>query len=329
LFPQAAAGATRGKTANVAALKSLSFLVGVALFCACSSEKAPPRDLANGSFTAELGEQTVHYEIHGSGPVLMTLPNSWGLTLDGLRAMYRPLESHVTLVYFDPRGMGGSGPVREESDLGPDAVREDFDALRKHLGLDKVSAIGWSNGATNLIALAAEKPEVIETAVFLHGNASFLPEDEKRIVDGYPDLVVAFGAFRREMDELESSVEERNARVKAFDTEVWFPYLFADREAGKRRLLELFHDARFSWAHAEYTNQRWASLDFRDRLPLIRARSLVIAGRHDMLPPSRAQEISDGIEGAEFVVFEESGHFAPVEETEKFVRTVLDFLRIR
>ena len=309
-------------------MKRLSILAGVALSGACSSEKASTPGLENGSFTAELDEHMVHYEIHGSGPVLMTVPNSWGLTLDGLRAMYRPLEAHVTMVYFDPRGMGGSGPVREESDLGPDAVREDFDALRKRLGLEKVNAIGWSNGASNLIALAAERPDAIEAAVFVHGNASFLPEDEQGIVERYPDLIQAFGEFGKEMAESDSSVEERNARVKAFDTEVWFPYLFADREAGRRKLAELFRDARFSWAHAEYTNREWASLDFRDRLPLIRARSLVIAGRHDMLPPSRAQEIADGIEGAEFLVFEESGHFAPVEEREKFVQTVVDFLRL-
>ncbi len=77
----------------------------------------------------------------------MTVPNSWGLTLEGLRNLYRPLEDHLTFVYFDPRGMGTSGPVKEDRDLGPEAVREDFDALRKHLALDKVSAIGWSNGA--------------------------------------------------------------------------------------------------------------------------------------------------------------------------------------
>jgi len=62
------------------------------------------------------------------------------------------------MVYFDPRGMGGSGPVREDGDMGMAAVRADFDALRRHLGLDRVSAIGWSNGAMNLILLAAENP---------------------------------------------------------------------------------------------------------------------------------------------------------------------------
>ncbi len=309
-------------------MRRVSWLGGLALLAGCSPESAPSPGLETGSFTVAIGERTLEFEVHGNGPVLMTLPNSWGLTLDGLRAMYRPLEAHLTLVYFNPRGMGGSGPVQEESDLGPTAVREDFEALRKHLGLEKVNAIGWSNGANNLIVLASENPDAIEAAVFLHGNASFLPEDEKRIVENHPDLVTSFGEFRREMDAFAASVEERNARVKAFNTEVWFPYLFADREAGKRKLPETFRDARFSWAHAEYTNKEWASPDFRDRLAGIRARSLVIAGRHDLMPPARTREIADGIEGAELVVLEESGHFAPVEETERFVRTVVDFLAI-
>ncbi len=302
-------------------------LVFLASIAACSPAKAPAPGLENGSFTAELSGRKVHYEVHGSGPVLMTVPNSWGLTLEALRAMYRPLEAHMTMVYFDPRGMGESGPIREDSDLGPDAVREDFEALRKHLGLERVNAIGWSNGAANLIALASENPGAFDAVVFVHGNASFLPEDETGIVERYPDLVEAFGKFGKEMVEWSGSVEERNARVKAFDTEVWFPYMLADRETGRPKLAAVFREAEFSWAHAEFTNRVWAELDLRSRLARIRARSLVIAGRHDMLPPSRAQEIGDGIEGAEFAVFEESGHFAPVEEPEKFVTTVVDFIK--
>ncbi|HYN03208.1 MAG TPA: alpha/beta hydrolase, partial [Vicinamibacteria bacterium] len=95
--------------------------------------------LANGSFTAELNGFRIHYEVHGQGPVLMALTNSWGLSLEALRAMYRPLEEKLTLVYFDPRGMGGSGPVRDESDRGLAAVRADFQALRAHLKLEKVN----------------------------------------------------------------------------------------------------------------------------------------------------------------------------------------------
>jgi predicted esterase len=43
-----------------------------------------------------------------------------------------------------------------------------------------VAAIGWSNGAGNLILLAAEHPESVTTAIFLHGVASFTAEDARQ-----------------------------------------------------------------------------------------------------------------------------------------------------
>jgi proline iminopeptidase len=152
----------------------LGFLVLTTVLAACAtdtSEPETPPGLESGSFTAELNGFKIHYEVHGQGPVLMTVPNSWGLTLEGLRALYRPLEDRLTLVYFDPRGMGRSDPVREDADMGMAAVRADFDALRQHLGLERVNAIGWSNGAMNLILLASERPDTLSSAIFLHGTA--------------------------------------------------------------------------------------------------------------------------------------------------------------
>src|SRR5512143_3066916 len=110
-------------------------LLGLASALACTSSRRGPKSsaptgLASGSFAVELNGFRIHYEVHGRGPVLMAVTNSWGLSLQALRAMYRPLEEKLTLVYFDPRGMGESGPVREESDRGLAAVRADFQALR-------------------------------------------------------------------------------------------------------------------------------------------------------------------------------------------------------
>ena len=289
--------------------------------CATDSQ-----ELDTGSFTAELNGFTIHYEVHGSGPVLMTVPNSWGLSLQGLRALFRPLEKSLTMVYFDPRGMGGSEPTREESDLGPTAVREDFHELREHLRLDHVHAIGWSNGASNLILLASEHPDTIDAAIFLHAVASFDAEDIRIMGEGYPELFAAFGQFTQEIEASELSQEEQAARVKTFDTEVWFPYLFADMEAGRKELPTLYRDTEFSWAHSQYTNKEWATFDARDRLADISARSLVITGSHDMTPPSKGEEIAAGIPGARYELFEESGHFAPLEEPEKFVAMVTSFL---
>jgi len=103
--------------------------------------------------------------------------------------------------------------------------------------------------------------------------------------------------------------------------------MLADPEATRQRMAQAFDTARFGWRHSQYANVDPPDpFDTTEDLRKITARSLVIAGRHDMLPSEKAQEIHDGIRDSTFVVFEGSGHFAPLEEPELFVETVVDFL---
>jgi proline iminopeptidase len=305
--------------------------VAWALACTAKAPEARPSPtpgLANGSFTADLNGFRIHYEVHGRGPVLMALTNSWGLSLEALRAMYRPLEEKLTLVYFDPRGMGGSGPVREEADRGLAAVRADFQALRAHLKLDKVNAIGWSNGAINLIWLARERPETLSSAIFVHGMASLTPEDSKELEAKHPELTRKYVALLAAVGRPGLSVAEKNALQRSMWLGDYFPALCADPARGRALVDEVFRGAQLSWPHAEYANREMPTFDARDQLPAIRVPSLVIAGAHDMLLPERVKPLADGIPGARFVVFERSGHFAAVEEPEAFEAAVYAFLGV-
>jgi proline iminopeptidase len=277
---------------------------------------------------ASLNGFNIHYQVHGQGPVVMTVPNSWGLSLEGLRAVYRPLEEDLTIVYFDPRGMGESDPVQEESDMSMAAVRADFDALRRHLGLATVNAIGWSNGATNLIYLAAELGETLSSAIFLHGAASFTEEDNAIWADRYPTILKQFEDFQHDMADESIPVGDKTARLRQFWLDVVFPKLFKDPEAGKAMLQRIWADAELSWPHADYSNRESAVFDARDQLSAITARCLVIAGVHDMLIPEKVQELHNGLPDSKFVLFENTGHFAPVEEPERFKAQVYEFLGI-
>jgi proline iminopeptidase len=288
----------------------------------------PAGALANGSFTADLNGFRIHYEVHGQGPVLMTVPNSWGLSHQALRAMYRPLEEKLTLVYFDPRGMGGSGPVREDADRGMAAVRADFQALREHLKLQKVGAIGWSNGAMNLILLAAERPETLSSAIFVHGTASFTADDGKELQAKHPDLMKKYTRLLEDVSKPGLTETEQTALQRTMWLEDYFPALCADPSKGKALVAGVLADAQLSWPHAAYTNREAGTFDARDELAGIPVRSLVIAGAHDMLPPEQVKALADGLPNATFKVFEQSGHFSPVEEPEGFRAAVLDFVGV-
>jgi proline iminopeptidase len=317
---------------NAASVFALLCVVAIAACTAKAPEATPSPTVAsglvNGSFTAELNGFRIHYEVHGQGPVLMALTNSWGLSLEALRAMYRPLEEKLTLVYFDPRGMGGSGPVREDADRGLAAVRADFQALRAHLRLEKVNAIGWSNGAINLIWLAHEHPETLSAAIFVHGVASLTAEDDEEMAGKHPELMKKYVALLEAVKKPGLSVADQNALQRKMWLDDYFPLLCTDPVKGRAVVDEVFRDAQLSWPHADYANKETPTFDARDKLAAIPVRSLVVAGAHDMLPPERVKALADGLPDARFVVFEKSGHFSAMEEPEGFKAAVYQFLGV-
>ena len=80
--------------------------------------------------------------------------------------------------------------------MGKAAVRADFDALRRHLGIERADAIGWSNGAMNLILLASERPDTLSSTIFLHGIARFSQQDMEDMASSYPELIQKHGALQ-------------------------------------------------------------------------------------------------------------------------------------
>ena len=66
----------------------------------------------------------------------------------------------------------------------------------------------------------------------------------------------------------------------------------------------------------------------RDQLPFVEAESLVISGKYDGLnPPEYGREIAELIPSCRFVEYEHSGHGINVEEHERFVEDVREFLK--
>jgi proline iminopeptidase len=54
--------------------------------------------------------------------------------------------------------------------------------------------------------------------------------------------------------------------------------------------------------------------------------ALVLCGRYDEATPLQAETIAAALPDAELVVFEESAHLAPIEETDRYLATLRAFL---
>jgi L-proline amide hydrolase len=64
----------------------------------------------------------------------------------------------------------------------------------------------------------------------------------------------------------------------------------------------------------------------KDRLGEIGVPTLLVSGRHDEATPALQQVLLDGIRGSEWVCFEESSHTPHVEERERYMQIVGDWL---
>jgi proline-specific peptidase len=66
--------------------------------------------------------------------------------------------------------------------------------------------------------------------------------------------------------------------------------------------------------------------DRTDRLGEIAVPTLITCGRYDELGPACAETLHRGIPNSEMAIFEQGAHMAHLEETERYLQTLRDFL---
>lgn len=102
----------------------------------------------------------LYVRVSGSGPDTVIVPAAAWLARD-----FGPLSHGRTLVFFDPRGRGGSDAVVDTAQIGIEHEIRDIDFVRAQLGLESVSLIGWSYLGAVVALYAAEHPERVDRIV--------------------------------------------------------------------------------------------------------------------------------------------------------------------
>ena len=114
------------------------------------------------------------------------------------------------------------------------------------------------------------------------------------------------------------------ARLWADEMKFYFKHFDARAEAFHERI----KDYPISIAPLKvFNDNEAASMDLRPSIEKITVPTLAIVGRHDFITNvAMAEEMVKYIPNAKLEVFEDSGHFALVEEPEKFYRVVKQFV---
>jgi len=282
--------------------------------------------LTAGEFDVTLNGVNIHYSVRGTGPVM--LAHSGGPGFDA-RAWdnFAGIDDFVTVVAIHPRGSGLSEPAAGDAYLLRDYAA-DLEALRLHLGVDKPIIMGWSHGGMVVQQFASTYPDALSKLI-LFDTSAYLGEflgDIEAAAQAFKDepwFEKSLPALRAEWAG-EYETDEDMARLWADEMKFYFKHFGAREEAYGERI----KDYPISITPLKVFNDNEApTMDLRPGIEKITVPTLVIVGKHDFITNvAMAEEMVKHIPNARLEIFEESGHFALVEEPEKFYQAIKQFV---
>jgi L-proline amide hydrolase len=250
---------------------------------------------------------------------------------DYLEPMGELARSGRALVFYDQLGCGKSQHLRDAPAefWTPQLFKDELAELTRHLGIeDRHAVVGQSWGGMLAMEYALDHPPGLRGMVVADSPAS-IPlwvAEANRLREDLPPDVQETLRRHEEAGTTDDPAYEEAVRV------------FYDRhlcrvpwpDCVQRSFAQIAEDPTVyhmmngpSEFHCIGSLKDW---DITDRLHEITTPTLLISGRHDEATPLIVGQIAERIPGARWELFEESSHMPHVEESERFLEMVEEFL---
>jgi proline iminopeptidase len=269
----------------------------------------------------------VAYRVFGQGKPVLILSGGPGDVSDRVLGICDLISPLARCILVDQRGTGRSTPSKLDSTtISVDLTLDDFEAIRKHLGLKDWSVLGVSYGGYLASLYAAFHPSSVSSLIlvgtmglntdmfeyFLDNiNSRLLPSD-LALVEYWAD------STRMARDRQAAIVQQIRARMPAY---------FFDR----KKSLEVSEIMKTTDFNFDVGQWMWPDIVKRD-LDLLKMNTtfdkpvLVLAGRQDPVGGSVPVIVSRHYPKSTLIWIEKSGHYSWVEKPEEFVSAIQGFL---
>ncbi|GAK10367.1 alpha/beta fold hydrolase [Geomicrobium sp. JCM 19038] len=253
-------------------------------------------------------------------PVCIAIHGGPGSDHSDFKPWLSPLQDTMQIIYVDLRNNGQSERVDLET-CTMETMADDIEALRKYLGLDKVSVLGHSFGGMIAQILAVRHPQAIEKLLLINTAPSH---------HFYEDAL-AFAqqvATPRQLELIpklfEGNLESEEAQVEWWAENYGLYFYHQDEKI----MYETGHRPIESLGISNYTFKHiMPHYDYRDAITAIKAPVFIASGRHDWITPTSQSEIMNQlITNATLYVYEKSGHNPFIEEQELFLSDIRRFV---
>jgi 3-oxoadipate enol-lactonase len=255
---------------------------------------------------------TMNYETQGSGEPLLLIPY---LAADNACYAFQvgDYAKHFTCISVDPRGAGETD--KPAGTYSTELFADDIAAFLGALGIERAHVAGLSLGAATGLWLAAKHPQRVKS-LSLHSCWTKSDPFLKTVVQGWQTMA-------KGLDSVTEMV------IQGIFPWCFTPELYAARPEYIDSLADFVRSRPMPPVDA-FLRQSEAVLghDARAVLGSIQAPTLVTFGERDACTSTRfAGPLTEGIRGAELLVFAGASHAPIYEVTEEFNQRTLEFLR--
>jgi len=284
--------------------------------------------------TGRLRVSSVHelyYEESGNPegkPVVFLHGGPGGGTEGKQRRFFDPKAYRIVL--FDQRGCGRSTPHASLEDNTTQALVEDIEMLRKHLGVERWQVFGGSWGSTLALAYAETYPqsvtELVLRGIFLlrkaeidwfyqQGTSALFPDAWEHYLEPIPkeERHELMHAYHRRLTSSDPAVQQAAARAwsiwEGSTSKLMFDADFVQR----------FGEDKFALAFARIECHYFVNKGFFERDDQLLANvskithlpGVIVQGRYDVVcPMTSAWDLHRAWPAAELVVVPDAGHSA-------------------
>jgi proline iminopeptidase len=266
------------------------------------------------------------YRVEGEGrDTVVVLHGGPSLGLAYLAPDLVPLARGRALVHYDQRGMGCSTPLRDPERLSIERHMQDLEALRAHLGLERLSLLGHSWGGMLAARYAAAHPERVVRILLLDpmppARDPFMAMAGARV----QEMVRARldEPARARLDSLAATAEVADPGELCRERYSLLTPIFFENPAARAR-----SRADFCAGTPETLRNRpevdaaiFGSLgewDVRPALGHVRSPVLVVRGAEGALPREAMEAWVEAFPNARLITIEGAGHYPHVDRPEVF-----------
>jgi L-proline amide hydrolase len=263
---------------------------------------------------------------------LVVLHGGPGCTHDYVDAFKGIAARGRAVVHYDQLGNGRSTHLRDKGAnfWTPRLFLDELENLLRHLNIDgRYHVLGQSWGGMLAAEHAVTQPKGLRALVIANSPASMelWVREANRLRDELPPQVQATllkheKAGTTDHSEYKDAVrvfyDRHVCRVTPWPEEVARTFKAIDEDPTV--YMTMNGPSEF---HVIGNLKTWSIIDRLDR---IRVPTLLISGRYDEATPAVVQPFADRIKDVRWEIFENSSHMPHVEETERCLKVVGDFL---